>query len=371
MLLVNGCIGIGTGFSTDIPPYNPVDLAARIRDRLLGRLSSLTGVVLKPWWAGFKGAVVTDEGTGWVTKGVYTLNDASNTITITELPVGVWTKDYTAFLDERCTAEPAAAGAAATRGNPAFDDGGRLILRSFDDLYTDDEVKFILSFEPDIYEDMKAHPEDFEKRFRLTSSWKTTNMVAFSATGQITRYPTVGSILEGYFTPRLAAYEVRRQREAERLEAVAVEADATARFLRAVLEGVVDLRRATDESIVAMLRGLNLPALSPGGADSVDGYDYLLRLRMDRVKAAAIDAAEARVAEARAAAAALRGTTAESLWLKDLADFEAAWQKMRVRREAEATASSTAGSRAAAGNKAASAASRATAKAAKTAGAKA
>ena len=218
---------------------------------------------------------------------------------------------------------------------------------------------------------MKAHPEDFEKRFRLTSSWKTTNMVAFSATGQITRYPTVGSILEGYFTPRLAAYEVRRQREAERLEAVAIEADATARFLRAVLEGVVDLRRATDEAIVAQLRGLNLPALSPGGADSVDGYDYLLRLRMDRVKASAIETAEARVAEARAAAAALRGTTAESLWLKDLADFETAWAKMRVRREAEATASSTAGARAAAGNKAASAASRATAKAVKAAGAKA
>ena len=370
MLLVNGCIGIGTGFSTDIPPYNPADLAARIRDRLLGRLSSLTGVVLKPWWAGFKGAVVADEGTGWTTKGVYTLNDASNTITITELPVGVWTKDYKAFLDEMCTAEPAA-GAAAARANPAFDDGGRLILKSFDDLYTDDEVKFILSFEPDVYEDMKAHPEDFEKRFRLTSSWKTTNMVAFSATGQITRYPTVGSILEGYFTPRLAAYEVRRQREAERLEAVAIEADATARFLRAVLEGVVDLRRATDEAIVAQLRRLNLPALSPGGAESVDGYDYLLRLRMDRVKASAIETAEARVAEARAAAAALRGTTAESLWLKDLADFETAWAKMRVRREAEATASSTAGARAAAGNKAASAASRATAKAVKAAGAKA
>ena len=252
----------------------------------------------------------------------------------------MWTKDYKAFLDEMCTAEPAA-GAAATRANPAFDDGGRLILKSFDDLYTDDEVKFILSFEPDVYEDMKAHPEDFEKRFRLTSSWKTTNMVAFSATGQITRYPTVGSILEGYFTPRLAAYEVRRQREAERLEAVAIEADATARFLRAVLEGVVDLRRATDEAIVAQLRGLNLPALSPGGADSVDGYDYLLRLRMDRVKASAIETAET------------------------------AWGKMRVRREAEATASSTAGARAAAGNKAASAASRATAKAVKAAGAKA
>jgi DNA topoisomerase-2 len=358
MLLVNGCIGIGTGFSTDIPPYNPVDLVARLRDRLLGRLSSLAGVVLRPWWAGFKGAVVADEGTGWTTKGVYTLNNANNTITITELPVGVWTNDYKTFLDEMCSAD------ATEKKGAAFDDGGRLILTGFDSLSTDDEVKFILSFEPDVYEDMKAHPEEFEKRFRLTSSWRTTNMVAFNATGQITRYPTVGSILEGYFAPRLAAYEVRRQREAERLEAVAVEADATARFLRAVLEGVVDLRRATDESIVLQLRGLELPALS-GAADTVDGYEYLLRLRMDRVKASAIEAAEARVAAARSEAAALREATAEGLWLKDLSDFETAWGKMRVRREAEATASAGAGARAAAGNKAAKAAGLAARKAAK------
>ena len=361
MLLVNGCIGIGTGFSTDIPPYNPVDLVARLRDRLLGRLSSLAGVVLRPWWAGFKGAVVADEGTGWTTKGVYTLNNTNNTITITELPVGVWTNDYKTFLDEMCSAD------ATEKKGAAFDDGGRLILTGFDSLSTDDEVKFILSFEPDVFEDMKAHPEDFEKRFRLTSSWRTTNMVAFNATGQITRYASVGSILEGYFAPRLAAYEVRRQREAERLEAVAVEADATARFLRAVLEGVVDLRRATDAAIVAQLRGLDLPALSPGGADSVDGYEYLLRLRMDRVKASAIEAAEARVVAARSEAAALRETTAEGLWLKDLADFETAWQKTQRVRQAEATASAGAGARAAAGNKAASAASRATAKAAKAA----
>ena len=271
-------------------------------------------------------------------------------------------RSYKTFLDEMCSAD---ATNAAARKSAAFDDGGRLILTGFDSLSTDDEVKFILSFEPDVFEDMKAHPEEFEKRFRLTSSWRTTNMVAFSATGQITRYGSVGSILEGYFTPRLAAYEVRRQREAERLEAVAIEADATARFLRAVLEGVVDLRRATDAAIVAQMQGLDLPALSPGGADSVDGYEYLLRLRMDRVKASAIEAAEARVAAARAEAAALRETTAEGLWLKDLTDFETAWGKMRVRREAEATASAGAGAKAAAGNKAASAASRATAKAAK------
>ena len=359
LLLINGCVGIGTGFSTDIPPYNPGDLIRVLRQRLTGQLETLATVPLRPWWAGFKGPVLATDAahTGWTTKGLYTFNDASNTITITELPVGVWTKDYKAYLDEMCTADSGAPDAGSRKG-PAFDDAGALILKSFDDLYTDDEVKFILSFEPDTYEDMKAHPEEFEKRFRLSSSWRTTNMVAFDAEGRITRYGSVGAILEGYYVPRLAFYEVRRQREAERLEAVAVEADATARFLRAVLEGVVDLRRATDEAIVKMLQGLSLPALSPGAPGSVDGYDYLLRLRMDRVKASAIATAEARVLEARAAAAELRGATAEGLWLKDLVDFEAAWVKAQRVRTAEATASAGAGSKAAAGNKAATAARR-------------
>jgi DNA topoisomerase-2 len=36
LLLVNGSVGIGTGFSTDIPPFNPNDMIALLRDRAGG-----------------------------------------------------------------------------------------------------------------------------------------------------------------------------------------------------------------------------------------------------------------------------------------------------------------------------------------------
>ena len=113
----------------------------------------------------------------------------------------------------------------------------------------------------------------------------------------------------------------------ERLEAEAVEADAKARFIRAVLDGLLDLRRPSDSKIVESMKEHALPALS-GGADSVDGYEYLLRLRMDRVKATAVEDAEAAVVAARKLVAELGATTAAQLWLNDLADFEAAWEKM-------------------------------------------
>jgi DNA topoisomerase-2 len=337
LLLLNGCVGIGTGFSTDIPPYNPADVVRILKDRILGRFSSLKPVNLKPWWHGFKGEIVSNgEGSGaWTTRGIYTLDNEKKTITISELPVGVWTKDYKAYLDEISSAEKLKDGEKVPKAmEHAYTDDGKPLLKSFDDLYTDDEVKFILYFDEDTYEDLKAHPSEIEKRFRLTSVWRTTNMTAFDDEMKIQKYNTVGQIMEAYYGPRLEAYEVRRKREMERLEHEAKVADATARFIRAVLEGVLDLRRKSDEEIVASLRGLELPALS--GGESVDGWDYLLRLRMDRVKATAIAEAEAALERARAAVAELAATTAGQLWLKDLADFESAWEKMLATRAAAA-----------------------------------
>jgi len=338
ILLLNGCVGIGTGFSTDIPPYNPADIVRLLKERLAGRLSSIAPINLRPWWQGFKGEVAAgSDNHSYITKGIATFDDAKMSVTITELPVGVWTKDYKIFLDDVASVEKTKDGEKVPKAmEHAYTDDGKPVLKGFDDLYTDDEVKFILYFEEDAYEEMKAHPEDFEKRFRLTSTWRTSNMVAFDPTMKIVKYSTVGQIMEAFYVPRLAAYEVRRLREMERLEAEAVEADAKARFIRAVLEGSLDLRRATDEQIVAAMKAHSLPALG-GSPMTVDGYDYLLRLRMDRVKATAVQDAEAAVAAARASVADLGATTASKLWLNDLGDFEAALEKMGKARTAAST----------------------------------
>jgi DNA topoisomerase-2 len=322
LLLINGCVGIGTGFSTNIPQYNPTDVLDCLRRRLRGEVANLTNIPLKPWWYGFKGPVLPGDSDGsWITKGAYTFSDAQKTITVTELPVGTWTKDYKTFLDTFCTAS------SKEEMPTAFGSDGQPILKSFDDLYTDEEVKFVLFLSEDYYEDCKAHPDDFEKRFRLTSTWRTSNMVAFDGSMKITKYTSPGSIAEAFYGPRLAAYEARRVKEMERLRAEAVEADAKARFIRAVLEGSLELRRATDEEIVSALKAHSLPALS-GDAGSVDGYDYLLRLRMDRVKANAIVEAEELVKKARGAVDLLEKTTASELWLKELEDFESGWETM-------------------------------------------
>jgi hypothetical protein len=158
---------------------------------------------------------------------------------------------------------------------------------------------------------------------------------------RIVKYGSVGDMVEAFYGPRLTAYEDRRQNEMARLERDALEADAKARFLRAVLDGSMDLRRATDEEIVTSMELHELPPLSkPDDPTSVDAYDYLLRLRMDRVKASAVADAEKAVIAARMAYEALRDTTATALWLNDLDEVEQAWDVMIQCRQ---TASSSIG----------------------------
>ena len=53
MVLVNGMIGIGTGWSTSLPSYNPDDIIANIRRKMEGEpLHKMT-----PWYKNFKGTI--------------------------------------------------------------------------------------------------------------------------------------------------------------------------------------------------------------------------------------------------------------------------------------------------------------------------
>lgn len=94
MVLVNGAEGIGTGFSCNIPPYNPVD----IKDNILRMMRGEAPVSMKPYWRGFTGGVERLNQTTWVAKAVYT--KTGDVLHVTELPPGVWTQDLKEKLDK-------------------------------------------------------------------------------------------------------------------------------------------------------------------------------------------------------------------------------------------------------------------------------
>ena len=334
LLAINGSVGIGTGYSTDIPPHRPDDIICLLRHRLEGSILTLADRPLDPWWFGFRGAIHRHDEQTWITKGLYEFDDEKKTVTITELPAGTWTKDYKAFLDVLYEAEDKKSKEAKKEAKKvetgsnrsSKDDVEPCGLKGFDDLYNDVDVRFVLYFTEEGYEALQENREKFEKQFKLTSSWKTTNMTCFDADFNIVKYKTIGDILETFVEKRLPMYEARRIMMMENLEKQMRELDAKRRFLQALLDERLVLSRKSDEEIVAQLKACEIPALSNLDLpDAYDSYDYVLRMRMDRVKQSAVTELDGQIAEKGAEIEHLEGETGSSMWLADLEEFRLTW----------------------------------------------
>ena len=94
LVLVNGAEGIGTGWSTSIPQFNPREIVANLKRLMRGE--ALTPML--PWYKGFQGSI-EKQGKGYLVNGVCKLLSPTQ-LEITELPVGKWTRDYKNMLEE-------------------------------------------------------------------------------------------------------------------------------------------------------------------------------------------------------------------------------------------------------------------------------
>jgi DNA topoisomerase-2 len=312
MLLVNGCVGIGTGFSTDIPSYNPKDLVSVLKQRLNGSISSLEDVKLVPWYNGFRGTIApAGDDKSWIVKGLYSFKDDDIAhVSISELPVGTWTQKYKQFLEE----------------NTSDDPKEKKPLRDIENNNNDLDVNFLLKMDPDAYHEARAYPAEFEKKFQLYNMIRTTNMVAFNSKGKIHRYTSVGEILQDFYDTRLDAYARRKVAELKRLDAEVLELMARLKFIESILSGALVVANADDDKILASMKALSLPPLSaPESANELKAYEYLLRIRIDRIKASAVDELRKHVATATEERDTLAAKSCEQLWLADLEHFESVY----------------------------------------------
>lgn len=321
LLLVNGCVGIGTGFSTDIPSYNPLDLVSVLRERLSGAITSLETVKLTPWWNGFRGSITgAGDDKSWIIKGKYTFaDDDAAHVQITELPVGTWTQKYKQFLEELVSDD-------CVRDKKP--------LRDVENNNNDLDVNFTLKMDPDAYHEARAYPAEFEKKFQMNTMIRSTNMVAFDSKGKIRRYASVGEILQDFYETRLDAYVRRKVSELKRMDADIVELMARLKFIESILNGKLVVANQDDDKILAGIKGLSLPPLSsPDSADDLKAYEYLLRIRIDRIKASAVEELRKQVAEANTERDTLASKSAEMLWLADLDKFAEAYSAFSERKK--------------------------------------
>eukprot|EP00831_Metopus_contortus_P002198 TRINITY_DN1080_c0_g3_i2.p2 TRINITY_DN1080_c0_g3~~TRINITY_DN1080_c0_g3_i2.p2 ORF type:complete len:384 (+),score=57.32 TRINITY_DN1080_c0_g3_i2:1144-2295(+) len=96
MVLINGAEGIGAGWMSNIPNFNPREICEILKKKIKGDCIFPN---IMPWYKNYSGVIAESEESGeYVSYGKYEICD-DNTLEITELPIKKWTRDYKTFLE--------------------------------------------------------------------------------------------------------------------------------------------------------------------------------------------------------------------------------------------------------------------------------
>lgn len=307
MILVNGAKGIGTGFSTTIPPFNPKDIVKNIKNKLNGKPYEQ----LVPWWQGFTGFINQVDDSNFELYGSWSIK--GNKLIITELPVGEWTSDYKEFLEKMLEDEPEKKDPKSKK--PTKEKKKNPFL-GYNDNNTDSKVHFELEFEDGYLDDAR----DIEKTFHLVKKVSIGNMHLYNNDGRITRYDTVEDILNDYFNVRLDLYQKRKDYKLENLESQLKVISYKVKFILMIVEKKLDINNKKKSEIEDKLASLKFP--------KHDGsYNYLLSMPLYNLTYEKIEELKKQEKEKQTEFDTLVVMKPEQLWMKDLEVFEQAYDR--------------------------------------------
>jgi len=218
ILLINGTEGIGTGYSSKLPPYNPIDVVNNLRRMLKGE----EPIEMIPWFRGFKGTIKKINHKQFLAKGTHFAID-ENTVEITELPIGISFEKYKERLEMILQGQQVKE---KKKKSPKNDIKGKntkppakivltKILKDYDAYCDGNNVKIKLRLYQEAMDDLYYSPvEDgktaFEEKFGLVSMITFRKSLNFySSDLKLTCYDGVIQILKEYFSVRLHFYQKR------------------------------------------------------------------------------------------------------------------------------------------------------------------
>ena len=389
MILINGASGIGTGWSSELPQFNPLDILELIRGKIATFINSpdAPNPTLKrelvPWYRGFKGTIAKIGNNSWITKGVYKVID-TKTIEITELPVGVWTQYYKDLLESlmghastakkpgRKSPKKSSQISASDKKKksdsllsvpvgqkapetPVSDEVNLSkeaeLIKDYKEYHTDYSVKFIVTFEPRILSALLSQTDKkginaLEKKLHLTttlSCQKTLNF--FGPDGKLHNLTSIEEIIDSYFLERMKLFRIRKIYLESQMNKEIMLIGAKAKFILDVVNNVIIVNRRNKADIIGQLRTHNYPIMyekvlytyealtkkaeETGDTDVLDKghFNYLLDLPIHYLTQEKIEELIKDRDQVNDQLTTLKSKTPGDLWLEDLAVFEMEYVK--------------------------------------------
>nr|CDI54273.1 probable DNA topoisomerase II [Melanopsichium pennsylvanicum 4] len=321
-VLMNGAEGIGTGWSTSVPNYNPHDIVANLRRRMNGE----SVVPMKPWFRGFSGEVEEFAPGRFKVSGTVNQID-EKTYEITELPIRAWTTNYKETLEERINSSEKVAAT----------------IKDYKEYHTESTVNFIVELTA------KGQAEIAEKGvetfFKLSCQISTTNMVLFDQDGKIRKYSSPEEILEDFYLLRLSYYQKRKEHLVDQLKLAYDRLSNQARFVQMIITRQLVVSNRKRAEIVADLRkhdfrpfpktGKAAIAAEPEDDEAIDeedisadsDYDYLLNMAIYNLTKEKVEKLLRERDTKEEELKILINRTVQNLWDEDLTKFLELWEE--------------------------------------------
>jgi len=382
-LLINGTYGIGTGWSTFVPPHDPMRVADYVKRLVRGESVDRTQLVyppkghvdgdilpsglLKPWIKGSHGAIDrVPDGRGVTYRSYGHVNRLDRTtLEVRELPYGMWTDDYKKFLIRLCekgdikdfsenhthtsvhfTISGSAGQMDALCGTEELESSaappkarkGRKAKKIFDLSSADlqGELQHNHHENPFLY-----------KKMRLHKPMSMRNMHAFDSNGRIKHYYTSEEICEEHFDIRYKGYTARRASLERQYNAEVAISSNKSRFVKALLSGNLEVmvgpgRQAASQAELVQdlvtrgyatadaLRRISDPittAIGSGSGSGVSSFSYLLDMPIASLTEERVVALDKAASEAAVRLEKLVKSSEQDLWMRDLDAFTTAYAK--------------------------------------------
>jgi len=303
MVLVNGIIaGIGTGFSCNLPSYNPLDIIECIKIWLKNRTvfeqsdtENLTKISLlpelKPWYRGFEGRIEKDSDKKYTTYGrIISEGQGKDKVLVDELPISMSIDKFKEFLEEQLETKN---------------------IKSMKNYSTPTKVNFVITENND---GIKCN----EENLKLKSYIYTSNMVLFTEKEQLNKFDTIDDIIESFCLVRYEYYIKRKEYILKDLNKELKTSENKARFLKEVMNDELVIFKRDEADISTEMEKKNYDKED-------DSFDYLLRLQVRSFTTQKIKDLETEINNIKKQIKNIQTTSEKQMWINDLDTFTKAY----------------------------------------------
>lgn len=295
MILINGTSGIGTGFSTDVPCYNPLDTVDNLRRLMKGKKME----EMLPWYRGFKGSVIPTGKNKYNTHGIYNIVD-DETIEVTELPIGVWTTPYKGYLESLLESKN---------------------IKALADNNSDRRVQFTIKMNTNKL-NLYIQNGTLDKRLKSTKPIGTTNMHLFNHKGEIIKYSSALDIIQEFYNIRLQAYKDRREYQIGKFNNELDILKWKMKFIKFVLAEKIVVFKRKRSAVIKDIEKHKFPKLvTKFGAGNAPSYDYITTMQLFSLTKDKIDELQKKIDEKEEELAEIMGKTEIDIWTEELDEF--------------------------------------------------